>query len=61
MAVRVPAVYHQLVFWPSLSFLPFCRISKLRIINKHQWFESLSLHHSVSIGLSTKLLAIQSE
>ena len=40
MSGRVPAVYLKVVFWELLSFLPFCKINKLRRFNKHTLFES---------------------
>src|SRR5271157_492539 len=36
---RVPAVYLKLAFWPFVSFLSFCRINKLRIINERAEFD----------------------
>jgi hypothetical protein len=50
----VPAVYLKVAFWPFLSFLPFCRISRLRMINGHAGFEPLQVHQSFQcVNLTT--------
>jgi hypothetical protein len=42
----VPAVYLKVAFCPFLSFLPFRRINKLRVVNKRTGFESHPLRQS---------------
>ena len=50
VAVRVPAVHLKVAFWPVLSFLPVCRMNKLRMLIEHAGFvfrsrEAMVLSH----------------